>query len=190
MHVAYADENFHLAKILLLRLKGIEVTGDSDPRIDEVTDEDFASAFVPRGRFKLDEETQKRCLEGQRRERERLRRRAREDRLRKLEHVWERSLRCLREEKARVARRREEECRVRRRAEIEAREREREAREREKEKELAGERRREVVGPAGIGGEKSSSLGGDADGRASATNGQAVCVEERGREARRGCGCA
>ncbi|KAF8204281.1 hypothetical protein K438DRAFT_1964642 [Mycena galopus ATCC 62051] len=39
----------HLAKILLLRLQGIEVTSDSDPRIAAVRDEDFDACFVPFG---------------------------------------------------------------------------------------------------------------------------------------------
>ena len=93
------------------------VTQDS---IDEVTDDDFATAFVPQGKFKLDEEAQRRCMEGQRREEERLRRRAREDRIRRCERIWETSVRCIRDEKARVVRKKEEQGRIRRRAESEA----------------------------------------------------------------------
>ncbi|KAK7063837.1 hypothetical protein R3P38DRAFT_2756673 [Favolaschia claudopus] len=51
VHIAYADDNFHLAKILLLRLQGIEVTSDNDPRIAAVKDEDFDACFVPFGRL-------------------------------------------------------------------------------------------------------------------------------------------
>lgn len=37
----------HLAKVLLLRLRGIEVIGNDDRRIAQVRDEDFSSSFVP-----------------------------------------------------------------------------------------------------------------------------------------------
>lgn len=54
MQEAYAAEDMHTARILFLRIKGIEVTGDDDPRIAEVRDEDFE--FVPGGILELDEE--------------------------------------------------------------------------------------------------------------------------------------
>ncbi|KAJ7687399.1 hypothetical protein B0H17DRAFT_1180855 [Mycena rosella] len=41
VHIAYAHDDIHLAKVLLLRLQGIDVTSDSDPRIAAVKDEDF-----------------------------------------------------------------------------------------------------------------------------------------------------
>ncbi|KAH9949359.1 hypothetical protein B0H21DRAFT_838733 [Amylocystis lapponica] len=135
MQVAYAFENMHLAKVLLLKLQGIEVNGDDDPRIAAVTDEDFHSSFVPSGSLPLDEADERRCREGERRERERRRRREREERLRACERLWEGSTQRVREERMKAARQREAEARQRRRAEIEARERakEKEAREREQE---------------------------------------------------------
>ncbi|OJT12465.1 hypothetical protein TRAPUB_10991 [Trametes pubescens] len=36
MHIAYTLENMHLAKVLLIKLRGIEVNGDDDPRIAQV----------------------------------------------------------------------------------------------------------------------------------------------------------
>ncbi|CDO73143.1 hypothetical protein BN946_scf185007.g198 [Trametes cinnabarina] len=85
MHVAYALENMHLAKVLLLKLRGIEVNGDDDPRIAQVRDEDFSSSFVPDGGLRLDEATQARVQEAERRAQEAQKRREREDRLRKCE---------------------------------------------------------------------------------------------------------
>ncbi|OSD06167.1 hypothetical protein PYCCODRAFT_1085398 [Trametes coccinea BRFM310] len=126
MHVAYALENMHLAKILLLKLRGIEVNGDDDPRIAQVRDEDFSSSFVPDGGLRLDEATEARVLEAERRAQQAQKRREREERLRRCERIWESSAQRLKTEKARIARQREEESRARRRAELEARERERE----------------------------------------------------------------
>ncbi|KAJ7775119.1 hypothetical protein B0H16DRAFT_1684716 [Mycena metata] len=51
VHIAYADDDIHLAKVLLLRLQGIEVTSDNDPRIAAVRDEDFDACFIPFGRL-------------------------------------------------------------------------------------------------------------------------------------------
>ncbi|KAJ6486250.1 hypothetical protein C8R47DRAFT_1216852 [Mycena vitilis] len=51
VHIAYADDDIHLAKVLLLRLQGIEVTSDADPRIAAVRDEDFDACFIPFGRL-------------------------------------------------------------------------------------------------------------------------------------------
>ncbi|KAJ6601414.1 hypothetical protein DFH09DRAFT_1302694 [Mycena vulgaris] len=51
VHIAYAHDDIHLAKVLLLRLQGIEVTSDSDPRIAAVKDEDFDACFIPFGRL-------------------------------------------------------------------------------------------------------------------------------------------
>ncbi|KAI0931425.1 hypothetical protein AcV5_005083 [Taiwanofungus camphoratus] len=126
MQVAYALDNMHLAKVLFLKLKGIDVTDDNDPRIAAVTDEDFSSSFVPPGGLTLEEADERRCREGERRERERRKRMEREERLRACERVWENSSRWLREENAKVARKKEEQARQKRRMEIEARERERE----------------------------------------------------------------
>lgn len=128
MQVAYALDNMHLAKILLLKLNGIQVTDDNDPRIAQVKDEDFASSFMPNGGIVLDEETERRCQEADRRERERKRLRQREERLRVCERIWEASARCLREEKARVAKKKEDDSRERRRLHIAARGRHRDTR--------------------------------------------------------------
>ncbi|KAJ6623065.1 hypothetical protein B0H10DRAFT_2213763 [Mycena sp. CBHHK59/15] len=51
VHIAYAHDDIHLAKVLLLRLQGINVTSDDDPRIAAVKDEDFDACFVPFGRL-------------------------------------------------------------------------------------------------------------------------------------------
>lgn len=126
MQVAYAMDNMHLAKMLLLKLKGIEVTDEQDPRISQVKDEDFAETFVPRGGLKITDEAEQRCREGQRREQERRRRLAREARLRVCERIWENGARSYQEAKARAARTKEAETRVRRLADWEARERDRE----------------------------------------------------------------
>lgn len=131
MHVAYAHDNFHLAKILLLRLKGIEVTGDNDPRIAQVKDEDFNETFVPHGGLWMDEESERRCQEGQRRERERRRRAARERRLKVCARIWEDNAEAWKAERAKVALRKEAVASVRRRVGMETRERER-ARERDR----------------------------------------------------------
>ena len=48
---AYAAENMHLARVLHLKLHGIEVTSDDDPRIAQVRDEDFDF-----GHLELDED--------------------------------------------------------------------------------------------------------------------------------------
>ncbi|CCM03762.1 uncharacterized protein FIBRA_05908 [Fibroporia radiculosa] len=131
MQVAYALDNIHLAKILYLKMHGIEVTGDDDPRIAAVKDEDFTSSFVPPGGLSLEEADEQRCRDGQKRERERLQRRRREEKLRACQRLWEASAKWLQEEKAKVARRKEEEARQRRRLEKEAKDRE--TREREQE---------------------------------------------------------
>lgn len=126
MHVAYALDNMHLAKILLLRLRGIEVDGDDDPRIAAVRDEDFSSSFVPEGGLRLDADAEARVLEAERRAREARQGRLREERLRQCEQVWEHSMQRFRGEKARVARKKEEAERQRRAAERLMKERERE----------------------------------------------------------------
>lgn len=138
MQVAYALDDMHLAKVLLLKLQGIDVTGDDDPRIAAVRDEDFTSAFVPPGGLRLEEDDARRCREGAARERARIARIERDERLRACARVWERHARASRDAKARAAqkredaaRRKEDEARQRRRAEREAREREARAREQE-----------------------------------------------------------
>ncbi|KAF8913221.1 hypothetical protein CPB84DRAFT_1742574 [Gymnopilus junonius] len=120
VHVAYALDDIHLAKILLLRLKGIEVSSDDDPRIAAVQDEDFDFCFVPNGRL-MDENDEKVMKEMQAREVERLEEYRRQERLRHCERKWEEEKRRLREERLAVIRRRElkkqEEEERRRRAE-------------------------------------------------------------------------
>ena len=106
VHVAYALDDIHLAKILLLRLKGIEVTSDDDPRIDAVQDEDFDFCFVPNGRL-MDDRDEKAIKEMQTKELERLEERRRFERLRTCERIWDDQKRRLREERLAVFRQRE-----------------------------------------------------------------------------------
>lgn len=47
MQVAYALDSMHLAKVLLLKLWGIEATSDDGPRIAQAKDADLSDAFVP-----------------------------------------------------------------------------------------------------------------------------------------------
>ena len=106
VHVAYALDDIHLAKILLLRLKGIEVTSDDDPRIAAVQDEDFDFCFVPNGRL-MDDRDEKAIKEMQTKELERLEERRRVERLRKCERIWDDQKRRLREERLAVFKQRE-----------------------------------------------------------------------------------
>ncbi|KAG7099864.1 hypothetical protein E1B28_001668 [Marasmius oreades] len=123
LHVAYALDDIHLAKIILLKLRGIEVTSDSDPRIAAVQPEDFDECFIPAGGL-MSQEDEEVIKEMQRVERERLqvayeqrRRREREEaeskRLREwelhCEKIWEGEKRRMREEKEFLERKREEE---------------------------------------------------------------------------------
>lgn len=145
VHVAYAHDDIHLAKILLLRLKGIEVTSDDDPRIAEVRDEDFDFCFVPNGGLMLDDGNEKWMMERQREERERLDQRRREERLKACEQIWVNVKRQLREDRVMVLRRREmsrlrEEGRRRKREEEQRRWAEEERRREKAEVERAAER--------------------------------------------------
>ena len=106
VHVAYALDDIHLAKILLLRLKGIEVTSDDDPRIAAVQDEDFDFCFVPNGRL-MDDTDEKAIKDMQAKELERLEERRRFDRLRICERIWDDQKRRFREERLAVFRLRE-----------------------------------------------------------------------------------
>lgn len=108
VHIAYALDNIHLAKVLLLKLKGIEVTSDDDPRIAAVQDEDFDLCFFPHGKL-MDEADEKALFEQQRQEMEKLEERRREDRLRACERLWEQEKERLREARAAAMRQREEE---------------------------------------------------------------------------------
>ncbi|KAG7452127.1 uncharacterized protein BT62DRAFT_915861 [Guyanagaster necrorhizus] len=133
LHVAYAHDDIHLAKILLLKLRGIEVTSDDDPRIAAVQDEDFDECFLPNGMLLLTEEEEQRVKKAQRLEAEKIRieleRRALRERERKheiwekrCEKIWENEKLRLREEKARIklARRKQEEQRKARQQELES----------------------------------------------------------------------
>lgn len=106
VHVAYALDDIHRAKILLLRLKGIEVTSDDDPRIAAVQDEDFDFCFVPNGRL-LDDDDEKAVQELQARELARMEECRRMDRLRTCERKWEEEKKRLRDERIAVLKRRE-----------------------------------------------------------------------------------
>ncbi|KAH8119969.1 hypothetical protein DFH11DRAFT_1873288 [Phellopilus nigrolimitatus] len=55
MQEAYAADDMHLARVLYLKIQGIDVSGDDDPRIAQVKDEDFV--FVPGGVLVLDDES-------------------------------------------------------------------------------------------------------------------------------------
>ena len=108
VHIAYALDNIHLAKVLLLKLKGIEVTSDDDPRIAAVQDEDFDLCFFPHGKL-MDEADEKALFEQQRQEMEKLEERRRQDRLRACERIWEQEKERLREARAAAMRQKEEE---------------------------------------------------------------------------------
>ncbi|TFK26664.1 hypothetical protein FA15DRAFT_578353, partial [Coprinopsis marcescibilis] len=107
VHVAYAHDDIHTAKILLLRLKGIEVTDDDDPRIAEVQDEDFDFCFAPNGGLVMDAQDEKRIKDHQRIDLERMERHRRQERLRMCEIKWENEKRRMREERMAVLRYRE-----------------------------------------------------------------------------------
>lgn len=66
MQEAYAAEDMHRARVLYLKIQGIDITSDDDPRIAQVRDEDFV--FVPGGRLELDDESLAVWREAQRRQ--------------------------------------------------------------------------------------------------------------------------
>ncbi|KAH7915718.1 hypothetical protein BJ138DRAFT_1141144 [Hygrophoropsis aurantiaca] len=109
VQVAYALDDIRLAKILLLKLKGIDVTSDNDPRIDEVRDEDFDVCFVPAGPLVLEEADKRAVQETQRRQREMWEEKQRMDRLKACEQIWEQEKQRLQRERLRAVRKREEE---------------------------------------------------------------------------------
>ncbi|KAG1793859.1 uncharacterized protein HD556DRAFT_1237266 [Suillus plorans] len=112
VQVAYALDDIRLAKILLLKLKGIEVTSDNDPRIDEVQDEDFDMCFVPSGPLKLEEPELLVVQETRRRQQQKWEEAQRRQRLRMCERIWEQEKHRLHTERLRAIRRREEEIAV------------------------------------------------------------------------------
>ncbi|KAF8140641.1 hypothetical protein EV363DRAFT_1579946 [Boletus edulis] len=107
IQVAYALDNIRLAKILLLKLKGILVTDDSDPRIDHVRDEDFDMCFAPSGPLTLDEADKRALQETQRKQRQWWHESQRAQRLRACEKLWEDEMNRLHAEKGRALQRRE-----------------------------------------------------------------------------------
>ncbi|KIJ66354.1 hypothetical protein HYDPIDRAFT_26712 [Hydnomerulius pinastri MD-312] len=109
VQVAYALDDIRLAKILLLKLKGIEVTSDTDPRIDEVRDEDFDMCFVPSGPLTLEEADKRAVQETQRKQREWWEESQRTQRLRACEKIWEEEKQRLHDERLHAIRKREEE---------------------------------------------------------------------------------
>ena len=86
IHEAYALDNIHLAKVLYLKLQGVHVVDDSDPRIEQVREEDF-----PFGTLTLDEEDERKLKECQRRERLRKRDQQRANKLAQCERSWDQS---------------------------------------------------------------------------------------------------
>jgi hypothetical protein len=70
LHYAYSVDNIHLAKIILLRLRGISITSSDDPRIAAVQPEDFDECFIPGGGLMSDKEDWARVEEMQAREQE------------------------------------------------------------------------------------------------------------------------
>ncbi|KAG2156703.1 uncharacterized protein EDB93DRAFT_1128054 [Suillus bovinus] len=112
VQVAYALDDIRLAKILLLKLKGIDVTSDNDPRIDEVQDEDFDMCFVPSGPLKLEEPELRVVQETRRRQQQKWEDAQRKQRLRMCERIWEEEKHRLQTERLRAIRRREEEIAV------------------------------------------------------------------------------
>ncbi|KAI5998010.1 hypothetical protein EDD15DRAFT_2386765 [Pisolithus albus] len=108
IQVAYALDDIRLAKTLLLKLKGIDVTSDDDPRIDQVRDEDFDVYFVPSGPLILEEADRKAMEETQRKQRECAERSRRSMRLKACERVWEEQKQRLQADKLAAVRRREQ----------------------------------------------------------------------------------
>ncbi|KIO06869.1 hypothetical protein M404DRAFT_415956 [Pisolithus tinctorius Marx 270] len=108
VQVAYALDDIRLAKTLLLKLKGIEVTSDDDPRIDEVRDEDFDVYFVPSGPLALEEADRRAMEETQRKQREWAAKSQRSMRLKACERMWEEEKQRLQADKLAAMRRREQ----------------------------------------------------------------------------------
>ena len=86
IHEAYALDNIRLAKILYLKLQGVHVVDDSDPRIEQVREEDF-----PFGKLVLDEEDERSLKECQKKERHRRRDQQRANKLAQCERAWDQS---------------------------------------------------------------------------------------------------
>lgn len=108
IQVAYALDDIRLAKTLLLKLKGIDVTSDDDPRINQVRDEDFDVYFVPSGPLVLEEADRRAMEETQRKQRECAERSQRSMRLKACERVWQEQKQRLQADKLAAVRRREQ----------------------------------------------------------------------------------
>ena len=110
LHIAYAHDDIIRAKILLLKLKGIEVSSEDDPRIAEVQDEDFDICFIPNGGLVIEEQfcTPRKAQDPFVTRQDSAQKRA--NKLRVCELVWAEQKRVSREEKARVQRRKAEEA--------------------------------------------------------------------------------
>ncbi|KAF8665259.1 hypothetical protein AX16_000280 [Volvariella volvacea WC 439] len=115
VHEAYAMENIHLAKKLLLRLKGVEVTSDDDPRIDAVRDEDFDFLFLPFGQLE-DPDAERRIAVLQESARKLREEEARRAQWRAQGRIWEDAKKCYRDG---VRRRQKQKQAAKRRAEKE-----------------------------------------------------------------------
>jgi hypothetical protein len=102
IHEAYALDNIHLAKILYLKLQGIHVVDDSDPRIEQVQEEDF-----PFGRLILDEDDERTLKEFQRMELHRRRDQRRANKLAQCEKTWDKSIAEYRQQCLSVRRRKQ-----------------------------------------------------------------------------------
>ena len=99
IHEAYALDNIRLAKILYLKLQGIHLVDDSDPRIEQVREEDF-----PFGRLILDEEDERVLKESQKKER---RGQQRANKLAQCERTWDQSTVEYRQQRLSVQQRRQ-----------------------------------------------------------------------------------
>ncbi|KAI6163798.1 hypothetical protein EDD17DRAFT_436538 [Pisolithus thermaeus] len=108
IQVAYALDDIRLAKTLLLKLKGIDVTSDDDPRINQVRDEDFDVYFVPSGPLVLEEADRRALEETQRKQREWAEESQRSMRLKACERVWQEQKQRLQADKLAAVRRREQ----------------------------------------------------------------------------------
>lgn len=107
IQVAYALDNIRLAKILLLKLKGVHVSDDTDPRIDQVRDEDFDMCFAPSGPLTLDDADKRALQETQRKQRQWWHESQRAQRLRACEKLWEDEKNRLHADRLRALERRE-----------------------------------------------------------------------------------
>ncbi|KAH7886169.1 hypothetical protein F5I97DRAFT_1878064 [Phlebopus sp. FC_14] len=108
IQVAYALGHIRLAKILLLKLKGIQVASDSDPRIDQVRDEDFDMCFAPSGPLTLEQDVLHALQETRRKQRQWWQESQRAQRLRACEKVWQDGKQRLHHDRIRAIQRREE----------------------------------------------------------------------------------